>query len=62
MYFATANGIHVISKTPINEYLLGFVTGRIGSKIAPFWIRKKMNSKMMSDHHLMLKKMGKGEK
>ncbi len=62
LYFASANGIHVISKTPINEYLLGIVTGRLGSRIAPFWIRKKMNSKMMSDHQLILQKIGKEEK
>ena len=62
IYFATANGIHVFSKTPLNEHLLAFVTGRIGSRIASIWVRKKMNSKMMSDHHLMLQKMGKNEK
>jgi hypothetical protein len=57
MYFASANGIHILSKTPINERLLGIVTGRIGSRIAAFWIRKRMNSKMMNDHQLMLKKL-----
>ena len=62
LYFASANGIHVLSKRPINERLLGIVTCRIGSRIAPFWIRKKMNSKMMSDHHLMLQKIHKEEK
>ncbi len=62
MYFASANGIHVLSKTPINERLLDILTGRIGSRIAPFWIRKRMNSKMMSDHLLMLQKIGKNEK
>jgi hypothetical protein len=62
LYFASANGIHVISKTPINQHLLGIVTGRFGSRIAPFWIRKRMTSKMMSDHQLMLQKIGKEEK
>ncbi len=62
LYFASANGIHVLSKTPINEHLLAIVTGRVGSRIAPFLIRKRMNSKIMSDHQLMLQKIGKDEK
>jgi len=57
LYFASANGIHVLTKTPINECLLSIVTGRIGSRLAPFWIRKRLNSKMMTDHYLMLNKI-----
>ena len=57
LYFASANGIHVLSKSSINERLLGIVTSRVGSRIAPFWIRKRLNSKMMTDHHLMLNKI-----
>ncbi|HSW64340.1 MAG TPA: class I SAM-dependent methyltransferase [Dissulfurispiraceae bacterium] len=56
--FASANGIHVLSRTAINERLLGVVTGRWASRIAPWWIRRRLGSKTMMDHELMLRKIG----
>ena len=61
IHFASANGIHVLSKTPVNECLLSVVTGRLASRLAPWWVRKRLGTKMMTDHHLMLHKIGKDE-
>ena len=52
--FASANGLHVFSKTAVNERLLRTVTGRWASRVAPWWIRRRLGSKTMSDHQLML--------
>jgi hypothetical protein len=62
LHFASANGIHVLSKTTVSERLLGVVTGRWVSRIAPWWVRKRLSSKTMADHHLMLHKIGKDER
>lgn len=56
LHFASANGIHILSKTAVNERLLGRVTGRWVSLIAPWWVRRCLGSKTISDHHLMLHK------
>lgn len=58
LQFASANGIHILSKTSVNERLLRAVTGRWASRIAPWWIRRRLGSKTMSDHQLMLQKIG----
>ncbi|MGZ8180649.1 MAG: class I SAM-dependent methyltransferase [Methylobacter sp.] len=61
LHFASANGIHILSKTVVNERLLGVVTGRWIPRVAPWWIRRRLGSKTMADHHLMLHKIGKDE-
>lgn len=58
LQFSSANGIHVFSRTAMNERLLRAVTGRWASRIAPWWIRRRLGSKTMSDHYLMLQKIG----
>jgi len=52
--FASAHGLHVFSKKPVNEVLLNAVTGWVASALAP-WVRFRLGSKTMSDHRLMLK-------
>ena len=52
--FASANGLHIYSKMPVNEQLLKLVSGRWGSRVAPWWTRWRLGSKTMSDHRLML--------
>ena len=52
--FASANGLHIFSKTAVNERLLRVVTGRWASRVAPWWIRRRLGSKTMSDHQSML--------
>lgn len=54
LHFASANGLHVLSKTAVNERLLGLATGRWASRLAPWWIRRRLGSKTVSDHQLML--------
>lgn len=56
--FASANGLHVYSKTPVNERLLKIVSGRWVSRMAPWWIRRRLGSKTISDHQLMLQGIG----
>jgi hypothetical protein len=52
--FASSNGLHVLSKTAVNENLLKLATGRWSSRLSPWWIRRRLGSKVMSDHRLML--------
>jgi hypothetical protein len=58
LQFASANGLHVFSKKPINELLLRTVTGRWTSLVVPWWIRRHLGSKTMKDHQLMLQRIG----
>ena len=52
---ASANGLHILSEEPISERLLKFITNRWTTKLGPWWIRRCLGSKMISDHQLMLK-------
>lgn len=56
--FASANGIHVLSKTTVSERLLKVVTDHRVSRVVPWWIRRCLGSKTVSDHELMLQKIG----
>ena len=58
LHFASANGLHIFSKAVVNERLLRAVTGRLVSRVAPWWIRRRLGSKTMSDHLLMLQRIG----
>lgn len=58
LQFSSANGIHIFSEHRINESLLGLVTGRWVSRVAPWWVRRRLGSKTFSDHQLMLQKIG----
>jgi hypothetical protein len=55
--FYSANGIHILTRNKLNESLLRLVTGRWVSRIAPWWMRRHLGSKTMSDHQLMLHKI-----
>ena len=52
---SSANGLHILSKVPVNERLLKLLTNRWVSRLGPWWIRRRLGSKTMSDHELMLK-------
>jgi hypothetical protein len=58
MQFASANGIHVFSKAKINGGLLRFATWRAVALGTAWWARKRLGSKTMADHELMLKRSG----
>jgi hypothetical protein len=58
MQFVSANGIHVFSKSKINGTVLRFATYRAIALGTVWWIRKKLGSKTMADHELMLKRSG----
>lgn len=52
---SSANGLHILSKEPVNERLLRLLTNRWASRVAPWWICRRLGSKTMSDHEFMLK-------
>lgn len=56
MQFASANGIHVFSKSTLNGAVLRFATHRAMALGSVWWIRKKLGSKTMADHEWMLKR------
>ena len=56
--FASANGLHIFSKKPINEGLFRMATSHWASRFLPWLIRRRLGSKTMSDHQLMLRKIG----
>ena len=61
LHFASANGIHIFSKTKVNKHLLRIVTKGWISRIALLWIRRRLVSRTMEDHYLMLHKISEDE-
>lgn len=57
LQFASANGIHVFSREAVNKRLLSMVTVRWATLVTPWWIRRRLGSKTMSDHQMMLQKI-----
>ncbi len=55
LHFSSANGIHVVSEYRVNETMLSIATDRWASKVAPWWISRKLGSKTFKDHEQMLK-------
>lgn len=55
--FCTANGLHVLSRQPVDESLLGWATGRWATRFSMWWVRRQLGSKTLSDHQMMLKNM-----
>ncbi|WP_051292858.1 class I SAM-dependent methyltransferase [Citrifermentans bremense] len=53
LHFATANRLHLFSRTPVDESLLRMVTGWF-APIASRYIRFRLGSKTVSDQELML--------
>jgi hypothetical protein len=58
MQFVSANGIHVFSRSRIDDNVLRFATHRAIALGMVWWIRKQMGSKTMADHKLLLKRAG----
>lgn len=58
MQFVSANGIHVFSKSKINSAVLHFATSRAMAFGTVWWIRKRLGSKTVADHELMMKRQG----
>lgn len=55
--FYSANGIHLLSKEPINQFALGLITNRFFSLFPSFLIRHFLGSKTIIDHELMMNKL-----
>lgn len=58
LHFYSAHGIHLLSRNPLNESLLRFATGRWASRLTPWWLRRHLRSRVMSDHRAMMEKGG----
>ncbi len=54
LHFYSAGGIHILSKTVVNEILLRVLTSKISSILSPWWIRKIVGSKTIPDHEKIL--------
>jgi hypothetical protein len=54
--FASANGLHVLSKKSISQSVLKLSTGRWSLLFSPWWIKRRLGSKVLSDHLLMMSK------
>jgi hypothetical protein len=55
LQLASANGLHVLSKKPVNERLLAMATGRWATRVTPWWMRRTLGSKTVSDHQMILR-------
>lgn len=51
--FSSENGLHIFSKTKINDIHLNLATGRFSLRLSPWWIRQRLGSKVMSDYELI---------
>lgn len=58
LQFVSTNGIHVFSKSKINGAVLRFATYRTIALATVWWTRKKLGSKTMADHELLLRRTG----
>lgn len=50
----SANGVHIFTKKTINENFLRLATGRISFCLTPWLVRRRLCSKTMSDHEMIL--------
>ena len=56
--FATANGVHIFARSFTIQFLFNFITNRYFSIFVPFLIRKKLGSKTITDHEMVMSKLG----
>lgn len=52
----STGGIHILSKTVVNERLLRIFTSRASSLFAPWLTRRLLGAKTISDHQMLLSK------
>jgi hypothetical protein len=53
LHFASANGLHLMSKVPVSEASLRLVTGPL-APVAALWVRYRLGSRTVRDQELML--------
>lgn len=56
LYFSSANGLHVLSKAPINDRLYTITTNPILAHLVYRFVRKKIGSRTLGDHQEILRK------
>jgi hypothetical protein len=56
LFFASRGGIHIFSKSPINESMLGFFASRV-SNIFCKWVSNTFGTKVMKDHLDMVQRL-----
>ena len=55
LHFSSAHGM--LSREKLNEPLLKFATGRWATRLAPWWLRRSLKSRIVSDHQAMMQKI-----
>jgi hypothetical protein len=56
LFFASRGGIHIFSKSPINENMLGFFASRVSSIFCK-WVSNVFETKVMKDHLEMVQRL-----
>ena len=54
LQFASSRGIHIFSRNRVNKHLLRFATHPVVARLGDVWVRRRLGSKTMADHNLML--------
>lgn len=52
--FASSRGIHILSRKKVNTHLLRFATHPVFSRLGEIVVRRRLGSKTVADHNLML--------
>jgi hypothetical protein len=52
--FASSRGIHILSRRSVSESWLRLATHPVLSRLGEIWVRRRLGSKTMADHNLML--------
>jgi hypothetical protein len=55
--FVSANGVHVLSKLPINKFVFNIITNNYFSLFPAFLIRRFLGTKTLIDHEVMMSKI-----
>jgi hypothetical protein len=52
--FASSRGIHILSREKVSEGRLRLATHPVLSRLGEIWVSRRLGSKTMADHNLML--------
>lgn len=55
LHLSSANGVHILSKAPVNATRMRIFTNRWIAGLVPWFVRNQLGSKTVSDHHVLLK-------
>lgn len=52
--FVSSRGLHILSRKKVNEQVLRWATHPVASRLGEIWVRRRLDSKTVPDHKLML--------